>query len=389
MRVPVLLALASLVACAQPRVEPGAEPPATVEQTSDETELATVRLTPEAETRLGIETAQVAVQEIERRRTFGGDLVVPPGRSLVVAAPVAGRLLPPGGGAVPRPGVWVEANAEILRLIPLAPPNEDLVRQEAEADARLETARLQAARAETLRDERAASQRDYEMARAELAIAEATSTAVRTQVRALGRTTVDDPEGRLGAVPLAAPFRSRLAELFVAPGQLVSAGAPLFELLDQNPLWVRVPLYVDDVDTVDRARPATVHRFDDDGDAEATADFVSAPPSADPNAATVDLFLQLSNDAARFQPGQKVAVTVRLREAETSVVVPQSAIRYDIHGGTWVYARDAPQTYTRQRVEVRYVVDGLAVLARAPEPGTVIVTVAAPELFGTEFGVDH
>ena len=40
----------------------------------------------------------------------------------------------------------------------------------------------------------------------------------------------------------------------------------------------------------------------------------------------------------------------------------------------------------RRPVEVRDVVDRVAVLARGPAPGTRIVTAGAAELFGTEFG---
>ena len=59
---------------------------------------------------------------------------------------------------------------------------------------------------------------------------------------------------------------------------------------------------------------------------------------------------------------------------------------YDIDGGTWVYVQKAPYTYVRQRVEVRYVENGRAILRRGPAPGTKVVTDGAEEVFGTEFG---
>ena len=46
--------------------------------------------------------------------------------------------------------------------------------------------------------------------------------------------------------------------------------------------------------------------------------------------------------------------------------MPWSAVVYDFHGGTWVYERTADRTYTRHRVVVRYVVDGIAVLDAGP-----------------------
>jgi len=43
----------------------------------------------------------------------------------------------------------------------------------------------------------------------------------------------------------------------------------------------------------------------------------------------------------------------------------------------------------RQRIEVAASEDGRAVLSRGLEPGTVVATTGAAELFGTEFGVAH
>ena len=60
---------------------------------------------------------------------------------------------------------------------------------------------------------------------------------------------------------------------------------------------------------------------------------------------------------------------------------------YDAHGGTWVYQKAGAHAYHRRRVEVKTVVDSLAVLAGGLEPGTEVVTDGAAELFGTEFGI--
>ena len=388
----MLLASGLAAGCggAQTEAPVAQEPPAVVGGEPHEDQLATVRLTPDAERRLGIETTAITERVIDARRTVGGEIIIPPGRSLLVAAPVAGRLLEPTTGTVPTPGDRVAHNAELLRLIPLAPPDQDLRRLQAEARARLEVAELQADRAATLLDGRAGSAREHELAQAELTIALATLEAVDAQLSLLGRTTVEDEQGGLGTVPLLAPFAGRVQRLLVAPGQSVAASTPLFEVFDDDPLWIRVPVYAGDLDQVDRNRPATMHRLDAAADAPGLdVTFIDGPPAADPAAATVDLFLRLPNDGGLFQPGQKVAVTLPLGDDTPVLVAPVSAILHDALGGTWVYRRDAPRTYVRQRVDIADVVDGFAVLARGGELGVEVVTVGAPELFGTEFGVDH
>ena len=387
----LVLALGLAAGCggAQSQEMP-AEPPAVVDGEPHEDQLTTVRLTEEAERRLAIETTAITEQVIDARRTVGGEVIIPPGRSLVVAAPMAGRLLGPTGGAVPTPGRRVGADAELLRLIPLTPPDQDLRRLQTEAGARLGAAESQAERAAALLDGRAGSAREHELAQAELTIARAELEAVDAQLSLLGRTTVEDERGELGTVPLLAPFAGRVQRLLVAPGQLVAASTPLFELFDDDPLWIRVPVYAGDLNQVDRDRTATVRRLSVAEDAPGVeVSFVDGPPAAEPDAATVDLFLRLPNADGLYQPGQKVAVTLPLGGDTPVLVAPVSAILHDALGGTWVYRRDAPRTYVRQRVDIADVVDGYAVLARGGELGVEVVTVGAPELFGTEFGVDH
>ena len=67
--------------------------------------------------------------------------------------------------------------------------------------------------------------------------------------------------------------------------------------------------------------------------------------------------------------------------------VPVSALMYDTEGRAWVYAEVKPRTYVRRRVEVAQVDGRLAVLVSGPDPGTLVVTVGAVELYGAEFGV--
>src|SRR5262249_3802998 len=113
---------------------------------------------------------------------------------------------------------------------------------------------------------------------------------------------------------------------------------------------------------------------------------VSAPPSADPIAVTVDLFYEVENKKGVFHPGEKVNVSVPIRGDEESLVVPRSALYIDLHGGEWVYENVAPHKFARRRVLVDRVVGSSAVLASGPQPGAKVVTQGAAELFGKEFG---
>jgi multidrug efflux pump subunit AcrA (membrane-fusion protein) len=195
----------------------------------------------------------------------------------------------------------------------------------------------------------------------------------------------------VAALDVAAPDSGVLRNVQAAPGQMVASGTPLFEVLNQDVVWVRVPVYSGDVATIVSDKPARVGPL---GAAASAGGYdkgfaakpVEAPPSADPLASTVDLFFELENKDGAMSPGQKVGVTLSLRDEQQSLLVPWSAVVFDVYGGAWVYENTGPQAYARRRVQVRHVVDGQAVLASGPAAGTKVLTEGAAEVFGFEMG---
>jgi hypothetical protein len=68
--------------------------------------------------------------------------------------------------------------------------------------------------------------------------------------------------------------------------------------------------------------------------------------------------------------------------------IPADAIFLDAHGDFWVYTNPEPQTFVRAPIEIARENADVAILRTGPAPGTVVVTVGVPELYGseTEFG---
>ncbi len=383
------VALAALLSCGQPSGAPApkAEPPAKVRGGLSESELGTITLTAQAEARLGIRTAAVEIKKVGRTRAFGGEVVVPAGRTISVSAPVAGLLAAPAQGPAAAIATPARKGQALLRLTPLLPPERDL-RIEAEkeiasAEPRVAAARSRLQRAEQVLRDKAGSVRSVEEARTELAQAEAALKAAQSRWNRL-RTTPLQAEDVL---VIESPLDGTILKVHAGPGQTVAAGAALFEVASLDPLWVRVPVYVGDLASVDRRGPASIHDLNAPGSRPGRpARPVPAPPSADPDAAAVDLYFELPNAAAEYRPGQRVGATLALRDQEQGLVVPRSAIVYDFRGGAWVYENPQPQVFVRRQVQIRRIAEPFAVLERGPAPGTKVVTAGAAELFGTEFG---
>lgn len=376
-----------LSGCSKPQAADGqkAAPAAKVENAVKESELATVKLSPKAEERLGVVTTPVAVERVAQTRTFAGEVVLPPDRTISVAAPVGGTLS--ASGAQPMVGMLVRKGQPLYRLTPLLPPERDLrvqlERDVTNAQTRLDAARIRFNRAEQLLRDRAGSEKAVEQAREELNLAENDLKAARERLDRYDKAPVSGDV----AVTITAPRDGLIQKVFVSPGQTVTGGAPLFEVVNLAVAWIRTPVYVGDLNLIDRRQTAQVHALNEAPGAPArSARPVNAPPSANPLNDTADLYFELANSDSGLRPGQKMGVTLSERSAEESLVVPWSAVLHDINGGTWVYENTGPQQYIRRRVEVRRVVNSLAVLARGPAVGAKVVTAGAAEIFGTEFG---
>jgi RND family efflux transporter MFP subunit len=389
------------------------EGPAQVAHHVEEQSLNTLRLTPKAVERLGIAIAQVEQKEVQRWRAVSGEVVVPPGQTIVVSAPLAGTLAAPDGSEVPLPGSTLEQHQTVFRFTPLLTPERDVLTPaervrvaqtradvatlQLEAKRQIETAKIQVdaaqiafERAVQLLENKAGSQRSVDESQAALKLAQENLATAEARYEFLAEVKLDEEAGDVASQTIESPVAGVLQSIDAAPTETVAAGEPLFSVVQTDRIWIRVPVYVGEWRNVEMGQPAKISEYGEPKDATPrTAKYISAPPAANPMATSVDLYYELSNDDGRLYPGQKLSVTLPMQGRTQNLVIPFNAVLYDIHGGAWVYEEIEPHLYARQRVAVEYVDGENAILATGPPVGARVVTDGAAELFGTEFGVGH
>ena len=324
----VFLALTLCFPLSLSAAEP-ANPPSKVENAVKEADLPLLKITPQAEQRLGLKTAKVESKKMPETRAFPAAVLIP------LAAPDG-----PAGLAPIPPGT-----PDDFRKV----AGEQAIADGAVAAAKatLTGAELTLTRAETLAKAKAGSERALDDARTQANIARAALTTAETQ-RALLGTDV--------AAALKSPRR-----------------------------WISVSIAATELARLDTALAASVKTMGDARAAPLSAKPVAAPPSATPSAGTVDLFYEV--EAATLLAGQRVQIDVPLKGSETPrLVLPWSAVLFDPLGGSWVYEQTAPQTFTHRRVSVLRVTGTDAVLEAGPGAGAAIIITGAAELFGAEFG---
>jgi RND family efflux transporter MFP subunit len=387
-----------------------AEPPAKVAAIAQEDRLNTIQLTPEAEQRLGIALAPVQSRPMQRLRSYGGEVALPTGASIIVSAPLGGMLQAPSSSGSPRVGAVVAQKQPVFMLLPLLSPERSvltpaerirfaearntLAQSRIDADGQVQQAKVQVeaaqialARAQRLLREKAGTLRTVDEAQAQLSLAQKGLAAAENRKRLVDGIKLDEEAGTLSPLPIESPRRGVIRTLQAAVGEFVAPGAPLFEVMDYDPVWIRVPVYAGELADIAGDEPARISSIAERaGEAVRMAQPVAAPPTAVPLASTVDMYYELSNPGGKLRPGERVSAQLALRGERESRVVPWSAVIHDIQGGQWVYENTGPHVFVRRRLMVDYVLDGQAVFHDGPRPGMQIVTAGAVELFGTEFG---
>ena len=97
--------------------------------------------------------------------------------------------------------------------------------------------------------------------------------------------------------------------------------------------------------------------------------------------------LILSERAAERLDIQTAQVREEQVDGTPRLVIPYSAMIYDLNGDTWIYISSEPLTFVREPITVDYIDGDMVVLADGPATGTEVVTVGVPELYGADTGI--
>ena len=362
-----------------------------------EDQLATVELTEAAEARLGIETATIEMRSLPQHRTFGGEVTLPTGASVIVSTPMTGKLQSPVVGNLPRPGTVVIAKQPVLGLLPLLSPAEkialatqvtDAEGQIQQAKALVEQRRIDLERAELQNEKGVGLKATLDTAKAQMIQSQKALEAALTRKGVLDTWLDGESTGEQKPLMIESPQSGIIRAMNVMPGEFVMAGSVLFEVMNIDRLWIRVPVYVGEVAQVAVDQAANVGDLAfRAGQLQLKAEPIAAPPTATALASTVDLYYELTNTKGTLRPGQRVSVELPLVGSIEQRVIPWSAVVHDIYGGAWIYEKIADHKFARRRVQVKQVIDKWAVLDQGPPVGTTIVVTGVAEVFGTEFWV--
>lgn len=347
-------------------------------------------VSPERQTAIGLATQQVATRELRDSITTTGWLVARPGSEVDVKAPLAGFVVPLETNNPFRLGQQVAEEQPLADLHVFLSPQEQahIVAAKEDADtiirqslASLEIAQDQLKR---LEQEKVPVVRGTRLQDLQEIVAK--SRAAHDEALEKLPFLPSEPYGdkpKLRAVPIPTPISGQVIRVDVNPRQLVLPGDALWTIADWRTLWVRVPVFVDDLPRVLRAQPADVKVAGSTSTLHATP--VDFPQPTQPGRQTVDLFYEVENTQGDLRPGQALRTSLPLEEYVSRLTVPQSAILWGTDGDAVVYMRTGEEGFRRRKVVLGPMVGSDVVVYDGLREEDVVVTIGAEALYGEEF----
>jgi cobalt-zinc-cadmium efflux system membrane fusion protein len=305
---------------------------------------------------LGLRTARVASGPVAESIGVAGRVSARPDGDARVAAPLAGRLLPPPEG-FPRLGDRVRRGQLLGRLeqtlgvadaasVAAARQSTQFARNDARQRLEAATARLQLAQQNATRMaglQGIVATREIDSARAEVLTAQAAVEQARRDLRT---------GGVAGArtVELRAPLDGTIVIASASQGSQIEQGTEIFRIADLSRLYIDAQLSESQAAALGPAEVALVTSAVDPA-LRVEARRVAVSALIDPATRTVQALFEVPNPDARLRIGAQVDVAVQSTAPTTAIVVPQRAL-LEHEGRTVVVVKTGPETFALRGVRI-------------------------------------
>lgn len=385
--------------------------------------------------------AQAGTRTLTRRLSVPAKIVAPQGASAAVSPPVAGRLLPPPDGKLPRIGDVVQAGQVLALVEPPLPATEafqlsanraqvqaletelslreldldtkalEVEQSLIQAEARLEYAQRRMMRAEELREKGVGTEQQSEEAQQNVRLAEAELQAARAMQKSYQQakdrlgilrqraTTTPADAGEdpytLNTLPLKAPITGHIVAVEHIEGEyLDNAHQEVFRIVNTDHVWVqagisefdlaRLPEQPNALMTLAAFPEKTFNIFDAGGR------LVNIGSLVDPETRTISIVYEMPNPDRMLRIGMFAEVHLETELAVDAVAVPEDAIVLD-NGQPTVFVLLDGENFQKREI-VTGIRDGDSIeIKDGVEPGEWVATkgsyalklaAQSPESFG-------
>ncbi|RUL86976.1 efflux RND transporter periplasmic adaptor subunit [Tautonia sociabilis] len=353
--------------------------------------------------KIGLITEPAGKRLLVERLIVPGEITPAAGAKAVVTPPLAGRLLPPPGGAFPRVGQRVEPG-QVVAIVQVLQSDLGEKLREAEIEIRkakieLDHTRAVYERQKTLVASDAISRRQFDETERALRTAEAEYQGrleakriyEESRLTPLAGTTSrgGDPGASAGAaapaeplpsslLPLRAPIAGTVTSAAATQGEYVDPEHTLFTLIDLGRVWVEAKVSEFDLERVEQAPGASLtlaaypdRLYDILGDGRGR--LIDVGSVVDVATRTLPVRYELENREGVLRVGMFAEVAIQTSRREEAVAVPETAI-VDEDGRPTAYVLLDGEHFQRRDLELGIRDSGFVEVRRGIEPGERVVT---------------
>jgi multidrug efflux pump subunit AcrA (membrane-fusion protein) len=202
--------------------------------------------------------------------------------------------------------------------------------------------------------------------------AQAQIEGARAQVEA-AQAQFQSAEAQVAYSEVRSPGTGIVADRPLYAGDVATTGAPLMVIVDVSRLVARVNVPVNEASGVKVGQTATVALAGGGGEIPGTVTVVS--PAADPNAATVQIWIEIANPKEQLKPGATVHVSIVTGTLNGALLVPAAAILPGEAGGASVLVVTQDSVAHKRAVQVGVRQDERVQIVKGVSAGEKVVTV--------------
>jgi len=175
---------------------------------------------------------------------------------------------------------------------------------------------------------------------------------------------------QLSYARILSPINGIVADRPANAGEMAAAGTPIISIVDVSQVRAIANVPVKEAESIRVGRPARV--AGPDGDIAGTVTVVS--PSANANATTVEVWVQIANPGERLKPGATVRVSIIAETIQNTLVVPTSALLNGDEGKQKVMVISADSVAHERPVTVGVRQGARVQILSGIQPGDQVVT---------------
>ncbi len=299
-------------------------------------------------------TELVRNERISNTIHAAGEIVPKVNGEAIVAAPFTGYIPAEKNLQLPVPGSFVGRGTVLASMMPSAETpggSENYSSRFTNAETEKNLASREYERAKKLYSIQGISEKELQEAESEYRRAVATYNALSSYLQTKNDSVLYSLDN---GFQLTAPIDGKISEIFIVPGKQVSAGEPLFRIINTSEVWVHVHVPVNDIGKISQPKKAWMQISGIDEPLpidEQNGKLISVGNIVDELTRTVSVIFQVKNVQDKLRIGMIGEVYISTGAEREALVVPETAL-IEEEGRYSVYVHVEGEAFARREVQL-------------------------------------